>query len=321
MTEPVLDRLIVIGTGLMGASVAAAVKSTGLAKEVIGLDPSQGEIAKRLGHIDRVVGALEELVAATDAQSSREQWAVVIASPVHTYSEIFTSIRRLSEHQPLFFVTDIGSTKTGVLRALSYFGDCAFRFVSSHPMAGSERQGAIAASATLFQGARVLISPLSGSVDSAAAMGSVGSAASGSSNSASAVKSADDAIAAVENFWIALGGQPSLLPIEDHDALLAMISHLPHVVAYALAGTIASSALAGAAQALHGGGLRDTTRIAASSPELWADIFLDNREQLLSVWNDLLLEQQTLQQALANADRSTLIELLSKSSHWRKGFL
>jgi prephenate dehydrogenase len=99
-----------------------------------------------------------------------------------------------------------------------------------------------------------------------------------------------------------------------------MISHLPHMVAYALAGTIASSALAGAARALHGGGLRDTTRIAASSPELWADIFLDNREQLLAVWRDLLLEQQTLAKALEDADRSALIELLTKSSHWRKGF-
>ncbi len=303
MTEPVLDRLVVVGTGLMGASLAGAVRAAGLAKEVIGLDAAQAEIAKRLGHIDHVITSLEELASRDDTL------AVVIASPVHTYPEIFAAIARLSERQALFFVTDIGSTKTGVIRAAPKLGAALCRFVSSHPMAGSERQGAVAASASLFQGARVLISPLNDS-----------SGVSGDSEVIGSMASAEDAVIAVENFWIALGAQPSPLPIEDHDALLSMISHLPHMVAYALAGTIASSALAGAAQALHGGGLRDTTRIAASSPELWADIFLDNREQLLAVWRDLLLEQQTLAKALEDSDRSALIELLTKSSHWRKGF-
>ncbi len=303
MTEPVLDRLVVVGTGLMGASLAAAVRAAGLAKEVIGLDAAQAEIAKRLGHVDLVVGALEEISSRDDTL------AIVIASPVHTYAEIFAAISRLSERQALFFVTDIGSTKTGVIRAAPKLGAALCRFVSSHPMAGSERQGAVAASASLFQGARVLISPLNDS-----------SGVSGDSEVVGSIASAEDAVIAVENFWIALGAQPSPLPIEDHDALLSMISHLPHMVAYALAGTIASSALAGAAQALHGGGLRDTTRIAASSPELWADIFLDNREQLLAVWRDLLLEQQTLAKALEDSDRSALIELLTKSSHWRRGF-
>ncbi len=303
MTEPVLDRLVVVGTGLMGASLAAAVRAAGLAKEVIGLDAAQAEIAKRLGHIDHVITSLEELASRDDTL------AVVIASPVHTYPEIFAAMARLSERQALFFVTDIGSTKTGVIRAAPKLGAALCRFVSSHPMAGSERQGAVAASASLFQGARVLISPLNDS-----------SGVSGDSEVVGSIASAEDAVIAVENFWIALGAQPSPLPIEDHDALLSMISHLPHMVAYALAGTIASSALAGAAQALHGGGLRDTTRIAASSPELWADIFLDNREQLLAVWRDLLLEQQTLAKALEDSDRSALIELLTKSSHWRRGF-
>ncbi len=303
MTEPVLDRLVVVGTGLMGASLAGAVRAAGLAKEVIGLDAAQAEIAKRLGHIDHVITSLEELASRDDTL------AVVIASPVHTYPEIFAAISRLSERQALFFVTDIGSTKTGVIRAAPKLGAALCRFVSSHPMAGSERQGAVAASASLFQGARVLISPLNDS-----------SGVSGDSEVIGSMASAEDAVIAVENFWIALGAQPSPLPIEDHDALLSMISHLPHMVAYALAGTIASSALAGAAQALHGGGLRDTTRIAASSPELWADIFLDNREQLLAVWRDLLLEQQTLAKALEDSDRSALIELLTKSSHWRRGF-
>jgi prephenate dehydrogenase len=102
--------------------------------------------------------------------------------------------------------------------------------------------------------------------------------------------------------------------------LLAAISHLPHALAYSLAGALCQTPLAGAAQALHGGGLRDTTRIAASSPELWADIFLDNQEELLAAWSLWSLQLQEMQQALANGDRDLLIELLAKASHWRKGF-
>jgi len=161
-------------------------------------------------------------------------------------------------------------------------------------MAGSEKHGPADARADLFQSARVLISRLP--------------------------QSTDDVVASVEGFWIALGGQPSLLPIEEHDELLAAISHLPHAVAYSLAGALAGSPLAGAAQALHGGGLRDTTRIAASSAELWADIFLDNRERLLSAWADWALHVEVMHQALEKNDRHALIEYLQQASQWRKGF-
>jgi prephenate dehydrogenase len=161
-------------------------------------------------------------------------------------------------------------------------------------MAGSEKQGAQDANPSLIQGARVLISRMPASTD--------------------------DTVDQVESFWVALGGQPSLLPIDDHDALLAAISHLPHVLAYSLAGALAQTPLAGAAQALHGGGLRDTTRIAASSPELWADIFLDNQEELVMAWSQWALELQEMRQALVAGDRDALIALLSKASQWRKGF-
>lgn len=286
---PLMDRLLVIGTGFMGASLAAAVRSRGLARQVIGLDASAtAGLAKSLGHLDSNIDSLEDFAVEPGTV------AVVIAAPVHAFDDIFAGLERLHARCPLLWVTDIGSTKSGVMAACDrQLKELAPRFVSSHPMAGSEKNGPTEASARLFEGARVLISPMPQSLDSVCV--------------------------AIEQFWLALGALPSGMPIQDHDALLAVISHLPHAVAYSLAGAIAQSPLSGAAQSLHGGGLRDTTRIAASSPELWADIFLDNREQLLQAWSDWSLQVQALQQALQSSDRQRLIDLLAQASRWRKG--
>lgn len=303
MAKPaVIDVLVVIGTGFMGASIAKAVKQRAIAKHVVGIDSQSAQQALSLGHIDvqaESIAQLPKVFSELGVGSKESSIAVVIASPVRTYPHVFTELaplrEMLSPGQSIAWITDIGSTKSGVLKAVNSLGNLANAFVSSHPMAGSEKQGPSDARADLFQSARVLVSRLP--------------------------QSSDDAVAAVEEFWIALGGQPSLLPIEEHDELLAAISHLPHAVAYSLAGMLAGSPLAGAAQALHGGGLRDTTRIAASSPELWADIFLDNRKQLLAAWSEWSLHVEVMHQALEAADRDTLIELLQQASQWRKGFL
>lgn len=313
-TAQPLDRLVVVGTGFMGASIAAAAKAAGLAKEVIGVDPKEAANAKAMGFIDGVADSVTAALAnglgavasstssaapfsaasVASASSSSTKCAVLLASPVKTYAAIFAELESLADKSSIAWITDIGSTKNGVIAAAKKLTALAPKFVASHPMAGSEKQGARDANPNLVHGARVLISRMPASTD--------------------------DAVDQVESFWLALGGQPSPLPIDDHDALLAAISHLPHVLAYSLAGALAQTPLAGAAQALHGGGLRDTTRIAASSPELWADIFLDNQEELLAAWSQWSLQLQEMQQALARGDRELLIELLSKASQWRKGF-
>jgi prephenate dehydrogenase len=161
-------------------------------------------------------------------------------------------------------------------------------------MAGAERHGPEAATADLFVQARVLISPFDNTPQTA--------------------------ITKLEAFWRGLGGVPSRLPIKDHDALLADISHFPHLVAYGLAAFLASGPSAAAAQTLYGGGLRDTTRIAASSPDLWADILLQNRQAVLALmpqWNAVM---QQLTQSLADGDRAALSQMLDHAAEWRRGF-
>lgn len=300
-TRDTFDCLVVVGTGFMGASVAAAAKQHGAADCVIGIDPQCAQMAQSMGLVDAAaasVNDLPRLLSEVAAGKDECAIAVVVASPVKTYGQVFGQLAALAKTLPagqsFAWVTDIGSTKAGVLGAAPHLGGLLPSFVSSHPMAGSEKQGPADARADLFHSARVLISRLAGSSEAA--------------------------VAEIEAFWIALGGQPSPLPIEDHDELLAAISHLPHVLAFSLAGALSGAPLAGAAQALHGGGLRDTTRIAASSAELWADIFLDNRECLLAAWADWSLHLKVMHQALENADRETLVGLLAQASHWRKGF-
>lgn len=290
-----LDCLVVIGTGFMGASIARAAKVRGVARQVIGIDPHQGRAAQQAGCVDRALERVDELSACACEPSSRN--GLVLASPVHTYGVIFAQLESLQQHWPgqWSWLTDIGSTKAGVVTAAhAHLVTLAPRFVSSHPMAGSEKQGPAHAREDLLQGARVLISRLE--------------------------TTAEDTVNKVESFWVALGAQPSSLPIRDHDDLLAAISHLPHVLAFALAGALSQSPLAVAAQTLHGGGLRDTTRIAASAPELWADIFLDNREALLAAWSEWSLQLQALHQAIEKSDRALVIALLSEASRWRREF-
>jgi len=291
-----VECLVVVGTGFMGASIARAAKRRGVARQVVGVDPREAPAALNAGCLDRAVGSLGELKGL--CPTAPQSVAVVVASPVKTYGQVFAELSECfaGDRAPaLSWITDIGSTKAGVLRAAKASLSAHLnRFVSSHPMAGSEKQGSAHAREDLLIGARVLISRLA--------------------------ESSDGAVDQVESFWMALGAQPSPLPFDDHDDLLATISHLPHALAFSLAGAISQSPLAGAAQVLHGGGLRDTTRIAASSPELWADIFIDNREALLASWSDWALQLQAIHQALERSDRALLIELLSTASHWRKGF-
>ncbi len=285
---------MIIGTGFMGASIGAAARAAKVAGMVAGIDSAQANQAETLGLIDQAVSSIDDIAALHPGGVTSPRIGVVVAAPISACSTVFSALEGLHARCPLAWVTDIASSKHGVIAAArAHLHALAGRFVSSHPMAGSERQGAAAANPRLIAGARVLISPLP-ATDS-------------------------DVTAEVESFWLALGGMPSPMPIEDHDMLLAMISHLPHALAFSLAGAISGTPMAGVAQALHGGGLRDTTRIAASSPELWADILLDNRECLLEAWSGWMIHLRAMQHALERNDRETLVALLAEASAWRKG--
>jgi prephenate dehydrogenase len=306
-----MQQLVILGAGLIGGSVAAAARAKGLAERIVVIDPDPAQAALRLGLADEQFESLSAWQASHAGSSvasgssgtnlpASGTTAVVLAAPVPVIARSLASLADHFQEISPAWVTELGSTKHAFLEALNglrgHSAESALRtcFVPTHPMAGSEASGAQAASATLFQGARILVCDLP--------------------------ENTLAAVAAVESFWLSLGGQPTRLPLQDHDAVLAAISHFPHLLAYGLAGLLAHTPVAGLAQTLHGGGLRDTTRIAASSASLWADILLDNRSELLpliSAWEQSFGQ---LSKAVADADRPRLVALLEDAARWRRGF-
>lgn len=237
------ERLVVVGLGLLGGSVARGARVRGLARSIVavGRAGSAGPAARAAGVVDHATTDLAEGLVGADL--------VLLATPVGTLPDL---VRAAWPHLgPGAVLTDVGSVKRGIVEAADA---CPARpglaFVGGHPMAGSERSGFGAADPDLFEGRLTLLTP--------------------------SERSAPAAVERVAAFWKALGSEVRLLPVEAHDRGVAQISHLPHLAAYALVRTAERDSLP-----LAGRGFIDTTRIAASAEALWVDIFRENREPLL----------------------------------------
>ncbi|HSE92945.1 MAG TPA: prephenate dehydrogenase/arogenate dehydrogenase family protein [Methylomirabilota bacterium] len=241
-----LRRLAVVGVGLLGGSVAKAARAHGLAREILGVGRDAGRLRPALadGTLDRATTDLATGVGDADL--------VVLAAPVRTIETLLPAVWRAAAEDVV--VTDVGSTKGAIVAAAQRLAaERPLAFVGSHPMAGSERSGYGVARADLFRGATVIVTP--------------------------AEPSPPAAVKTVTTFWEGTGaGRVLTLDPDAHDRAVAAISHLPHLVAFALMDGVTrfdAAALDVAAR-----GFRDTTRIAASDPAVWEEIFLANREAL-----------------------------------------
>jgi prephenate dehydrogenase len=240
----VIERLAIVGVGLLGGSLAKAVRVQGLAREIVGVGRDLGRLtpAVRDGALDRVTTDVAEGVAGAER--------VVLAAPVLTNETLLAQVWRAAPGGAV--LTDVGSTKRGIVAVAARLAAQrpAVHFVGSHPMAGSEKSGYAAARPDLFNGATVVVTPTEGS---------------------------DPAVAkSVGEFWAALGARVVVLDPETHDRAVAAISHLPHVAAWALVDAVIRfepDALQIAAR-----GFKDTTRIAASDPDVWREILVGNRD-------------------------------------------
>lgn len=277
------NRVAVLGLGLIGGSFAASVRERGLARRVAGYAPApDGARAIELGLIDEVCPSVAAAVAGADL--------VMLAAPIPQLPGL------LSELSPLvcasMVITDCASTKRSVLAAArDALGAQAGRFVAGHPIAGSERSGPDAARAGLFDGCQFMLCP--------------------------APDTDADAQAAVRALWQALGANVVITDVDAHDRLYAELSHWPHAVAFALSAAVGCGQHADEALRFAGGGLRDTTRIGASSPTLWADILLDNRDAVLESAAAFDAQMTALLAALRDGRRDLLVQCLARGSNWR----
>jgi prephenate dehydrogenase len=262
-----MNRLAVIGVGLIGGSFALALKQAGVAKHVVGVGrtPANLKLALERGIIDSIAPG----VSGCDF--------VLVAAPVAQFGTIFASLKDCRA-----VITDGGSTKRDVIAAArKWLGANVSRFVPAHPIAGSEKSGAGAAKADLFKGKRVILTPLP--------------------------ENDDRAVAAIEDAWKACGARVSRMSAEEHDAVLATISHLPHLVAFAMAHDVATRENAARLFEIAGAGFRDFTRLASSHPEMWRDICVANKDRLL---DELIKFERKMRQVRALLDDPAGLEKL-----------
>jgi prephenate dehydrogenase len=271
-----VQRLTVAGVGLVGGSLAAAARAAGLVGEVVGLGRSEANlrVALERGLVDRVT---QELAVAAEAD------AIVLATPVGTCAPLADRLRPLV--RPGTLLTDVGSVKGSLVGALEASWRGVGPVVGAHPIAGSEASGAAAARADLFRGRRCILTPTP-ATDRAA-------------------------LGRVRALWEGVGAVVEEMPPSTHDELLARVSHLPHVVAYALAAA-AGEARAGGRLALDyaGSGFRDTTRIAGSPPEIWRDIVLANAPAVLAALAEFRASLARLETLIAAGDGPGLVRAL-----------
>jgi len=278
-------RAAILGVGLIGGSVAAALRRAGLAGEIVGSSPGQdARTAHAIGLVDRC--------EPDAARAVRDADLVVLAAPIAAIGRLFPVIAPHLAADAL--VTDCASTKGSTVEAArAALGDAFERFVPGHPIAGGERHGPHAARADLFERAVTVLCP---------------QPATGAGP-----------LERVRALWTAFGARVTELSVQAHDELFAEVSHWPHAVAFALCGAIAAGERAETAQRFAGAGLRDTTRIAASSADLWAGILLDNREPVLACAQAFERELAAVLDALRRADRDALRARFEAASAWRRG--
>ena len=267
------ERAAIVGVGLIGGSLALAARAAGLVGEVVGIGRSEANlaVARARGIVDSTVRDLAD-VPPVDL--------VVLAVPVRSTASV---VRTLLPHlRPGTLITDVGSVKGEVVAACEAVLPADRPFVGGHPIAGSERAGAAAADAALFRGAPCILTP---------------------SPRTDAV-----ALARVRALWEGVGARVVTMTPEAHDQALAWVSHLPHVVAYALVGALAQAD--GGFAALAGGSWRDATRVAASPAELWRDILLANADAVLAATDAFSAEVARLRAAVAAGDAAALQQIL-----------
>jgi cyclohexadieny/prephenate dehydrogenase len=283
------ERIAVLGIGLIGSSICHAVKKFGGAKDVVGHAKSAEtrKVALELGLVSKVFENPADAVKGADL--------VILCVPVGACGSIAAAMGAAIE--PGAIVTDAGSVKGAIVR------DCAphipkhAHFIPGHPIAGTEQSGPRSGFADLFQNRWCILTPLPGT---------------------------DEAmVAKLENFWQRLGSKIDRMSVEHHDLVLAMTSHLPHLIAYNSVATAADLEEVTQSEVIKfsAGGFRDLTRIAASDPTMWRDVFLNNREAVLEMLGRFMEELSMLQRAIRWGDGETLFNLFTRAREIRKGII
>ncbi len=290
MKQTLFARVLVVGVGLIGASLALAARRAGLVQEVRGWERTP-EILARAHALDIISAPATDLPAAVAGVD-----LVLLAVPVaQTENVLRTLLPHLLALAPQALISDTGSTKQDVVQAArSALGEQVWRFIPAHPIAGREVHGPEAGQAELFQGKKLVLTPLP-------------------------ENRAED-VARIAALWQGCGAQIEYLSAQEHDQVFAAVSHLPHLLAFGLVDMLAASPQAQQFFAYAASGFRDFTRIAASSPEMWRDISLANSAALQAELARYQAQLDTLQALLGAHDGAGLHALFARAQQARRAW-
>ena len=289
LAEPVFERIAIIGIGLIGSSIARAARRVNAARTIVIANRGRPSLEKA-----------EELklgdAYTTDAGASvKDCDFVVLCAPVGANAELGAAI---APHlKPGAIVSDVGSVKGAVVAALAPVLPSHVHLVPGHPVAGTEQSGPEAGFATLFHNRWTILTPVAGTDEGA--------------------------VDKVRRFWTALGARVEVMSPDHHDLVLAITSHLPHLIAYNIVGTASDleEHLRGEVIKFSAGGFRDFTRIAASDPTMWRDVFLNNKEAVLEMLGRFNEDLSSLQRMIRRGDGQGLFELFTRTRAIRRGIV
>jgi prephenate dehydrogenase/cyclohexadieny/prephenate dehydrogenase len=279
------NKISIIGCGLIGSSILRAVVEKKLASKISAFDKSSKVI-------DYLKKNFSVEICNNISEVAKDSDLVIIASPLSSYKEILLSIQ--SNLKKNVILTDTGSAKKEVNKIISNLNLKNVNWIASHPIAGTEYSGPEAGFASLFKNRWCIIS--------------------------ADKKIAEDKIKSLEGFWLKLGSKTKFMTFEDHDYVLSLTSHLPHAVAYSIVKTALNNENKFKDDVIQysAGGLREFTRIAASDPLMWKDIFIDNSENILKVLDNYLKNLNEIKDAIKNKDSKKLLEIFSSTKKVRK---
>ena len=300
----IFERILILGCGLIGSSLAASARECGLAKEIVGVDNKYKLMRERNPFFDEISGSLK---------SFEEADLCVIAIPIEGVPAVVKELAENHVQSNYDLITDVASNKRSLIEVLDKLKQDSKRaflskFISSHPLAGSEQGGWESASPDLFDKTVCLLSTFRMTPASA----------DNSTEDNESVPS-EKKVARLEMFWQAVGCRVEHFPLQEHDQLLSIISHFPHLLAFSVGAFMSSSDFENISKTIHGTGFKDFTRISAAPPGLWADILLENREYILLNGEQWLESYKEFIYALEKGDKGRLVALISQSSIWRNG--
>jgi prephenate dehydrogenase len=283
-----IDKLAIIGVGLIGSSLSLALKEAGAVRRVIGFGRNQKNLARgvELGVLDDFTESIEACVSDADV--------IVVAVPLGTMRKVFTELKSVVKKDAV--ITDVGSAKGSVVSAArDELGSVFTRFVPAHPIAGTENSGVEAGFATLYQNRRVIITPLQ--------------------------QTDQDAVSVIDEMWRHCGAIIEYLDVEHHDKVLAATSHLPHMLAFALVHYLSNLNDHEEIFRYASGGFRDFTRIASSDPVMWRDVCVANGDAVVDLIEQYQQELDRVKSAISAGDADGLLKLFGRAKSERDSLI